>query len=80
MNEADIYTALTEVFHEVFADDALVLTPALKANDVPGWDSMKMVSILVATEERFGIQMRSREVDGLSCVGDLVRLIAKKAA
>ncbi len=78
MTEAEIYSQLTDVFRSVFGDDAMELTPKLKAGDVPGWDSLKMISILMATEQRFGIKMRSREVDKLSCVGDLVGLIGSK--
>jgi acyl carrier protein len=77
MNEDAIYSDLTEIFHEVFDDDALVLKPALTAADVKGWDSFKQVEILIAVQERFGLKLRSREIDGLSCVGDLVEVIKR---
>ncbi len=80
MQESEIYDGLTVIFREVFADDDLTLSPSLKADDVPGWDSMKMVLILIATEERFGVRMRSREVDKLANVGDLANLISAKLA
>ena len=63
MTEAEIYAALTSIFHDVFLRDDLVLTPTLSANDVPGWDSFKQIEILIATEQHFGIKLSTREVD-----------------
>jgi acyl carrier protein len=77
MNEDAIYSDLTEIFHEVFDDDSLVLKPQLTAADVKGWDSFKQVEILIAVQEKFGLKLRSREIDGLSCVGDLVEVIKR---
>ena len=78
MTEPEIYDRLTEIFHDVFGDDTLVLTPGLTADDVPGWDSMRMITILVAVEERLGVKLRSREVNGLACVGDLAAIVELK--
>ncbi len=80
MTEADIYTALTEIFREAFMNDTMELTPTLTAKDVKGWDSFKQIEIIVATEERFGIKMNTRELDSLQNVGDLARVVAAKTA
>jgi acyl carrier protein len=80
MNTDAIYSALTEIFHEVFDDDSIVLRPQLTAADVKGWDSFKQVEILIAVQERFGLKLRSREIDGLGCVGDLVEVIQRNRA
>ena len=77
MSEAEIYAALTEIFRDVFMNDDMVLTPALSAPDVEGWDSFKQIDIVLATEERFGIRLKTREIDNLACVGDLVGLISQ---
>lgn len=73
-----IYARLTALFREVFEDPALVLRPEMTANDVPGWDSGRMVEILMATEEAFGITFTTREVDALARVGDLADTVARK--
>ena len=78
MTETEILAALTEVLREAFGDDALTVTPETTAKDVPGWDSIRMVSILIAVEDRFGIKTRSREIDRLRSVGDFVALIRAK--
>lgn len=78
MNEQDLYAKLTDVFREVFGDDDMVLQSDLTADQVEGWDSIKMVTIIVAVEEKFGVRLRSREVDQLKNVGDLATLLQGK--
>ena len=80
MTEQEIYAALSEVFGDVFLRDDLQLTPGLSAKDVSGWDSFKQIEIVLATEQRFGIKLRTREIDGLHSVGDLAVLISSKMA
>jgi acyl carrier protein len=52
----------------------------LTAKDAPGWDSFKQIEIIIAAAERFAVKMSMRDLDGLNCVGHLVRVIANKAA
>lgn len=80
MTDAEIIDGLTEIFHDLFADDAIVVTPTLTADDVDGWDSIKHISLIVAVEDRFGIKMKGSEIDGLANVGDLIRAIREKTA
>jgi acyl carrier protein len=77
MDETAIYSALSEVFRDVFMHD-VALAPALTAKDVPGWDSFKQIEIIVALEERYNIKFHTRELDSLQSVGDLVRVLAAK--
>ena len=72
-NESEIYAALTDIFHEVFMRDDIVLAPAMTAKDVDGWDSYKQIEILMAVEEKYGIKFRTKELDSLANVGDLRR-------
>ncbi len=78
MTEPEIYAALSEIFSDVFLRDDLQLTPGLTAKDVAGWDSFKQIEIVLATEQRFGIKLRTREIDGLQSVGDLATLVSTK--
>ena len=76
--EAEIYAGLTEVFHEVFGDDDIALTPQTTAGDIADWDSVRMVTIILGVEQRFNVKLRSREVDGLKNVGDMATLVKAK--
>ena len=73
-----IYQRLTEIFREVFDDPSLVLTPEMKAGDVPDWDSLNHINLIVAVEARFKIKFKSTELESLRNVGHLVELIEKK--
>jgi acyl carrier protein len=79
MTEQEVYAGLTEILHDAFGDAARVLTPDMTAKDVPGWDSVSMLGIIAAVEDRFSIKIRSRDVDNLASVGDLAKLIQAKA-
>jgi len=78
MSEAEIYTFLRQVFAEVFNRDDIVVHPALTAGDLAGWDSFRQVEIYLALEERFNIRIRTREMQDVANVGDLVALVARK--
>ena len=79
MDETVVYSLLTGIFHEILERDDLVLTPQLSAKDVEGWDSFKMIEIIIATEERFAIKLSTKEIDRLECVGDLAAVVSAKA-
>jgi acyl carrier protein len=78
MATTEIYEELRRIVCDVFMSDDLVLTPETTARDVPGWDSFKMVEIIVQVEERFGIKIHSRDVDRLRNLGDLMTMISDK--
>lgn len=77
MDEPDVYSGLGEIFEEVFGR-SMQLRPDLTAADVPGWDSFKQIEIIVASEERFGFNFSSREIDSLRCLDDLVQVIRRR--
>jgi acyl carrier protein len=78
-DEAAIYAGLGEILQDVFLRDDLKIGPGLSAKDVEGWDSFKQIEIIMATEERFGIKLSTREIDGLANLGDLARVVAARA-
>lgn len=70
--------ALTQVFHDVFGDDSIVLRPDLSAADVDEWDSLAHVRLLLTVERKFGIKFNAVEVGKLKNVGELMELIDSK--
>jgi acyl carrier protein len=80
MTEQDTLEALTMVFRDVFDDDSITLRPETTADDIDGWDSQAHITLVVATEMRFGIKFKTGELEGLHNVGDFVRLIESRLA
>ncbi|HVU88621.1 MAG TPA: acyl carrier protein [Pirellulales bacterium] len=72
---ADTLAQLTEVFHDVFDDDSLVITPQTTAKDIENWDSLMHVTLIVKVEKTFNVRFSSSDVAGLQNVGELVSLI-----
>lgn len=78
--DKNVYEKLTTIFHEVFMRDDIVLTPETTAKDVEGWDSFKMIEIVMSIEKRFGVKVQSKQLDRLETVGDLVDIIRAAAS
>ena len=80
MQSQEIYSQLTGIFHDVFDDDTLVLTPQLSAASVPEWDSFNHINLIVAVESKFKIKFQTAELEAMNTVGHLVDLVEKKLA
>jgi acyl carrier protein len=78
VTEAQVLAELTDVFRAVFDDDAITLRSDTTASDIPGWDSQTNITLVVATEEHFGVHFRTAEIESLRDVGEFVRLICMK--
>jgi acyl carrier protein len=50
------------------------------APEVPGWDSLNHINIILAVEEKFNVKFKSYELLRLKCVGDLQKLLDSKLA
>lgn len=69
---------LTGIFRAVLNHPDLTLSDELAAPDVPGWDSLNHLTLIVTIEEEFGVKFTAREVSDLHNVGELKALIDAK--
>ena len=77
MNQAEVIAQLQTIFDTVFLEP-VVLTPVISAKDVPEWDSLTHISLMVAVEKSFGVRFRVGEVENTKNVGDFADLILKR--
>lgn len=77
MNQAEVIAQLQTIFDNLFLEP-VVLTPAISAKDVPEWDSLTHISLMVAVEKSFGVRFRVGEVENTQNVGDFANLILKR--
>lgn len=77
LSDADL-ARLTDVFRSVFDDGNLLLHRGLRASDVPDWDSLMHVRLMLEIEQAFSIRFTALEIGKLESVGDLMDLIASK--
>lgn len=71
---------ITAILRDVLHDNALEVAPATRFDDVTGWDSMDLVTVVVEVECRFDLQFELAEIDRLTTVADLMRMIVAKQA
>lgn len=67
------------IFREVFDDDQLVVTSTTAAKDIPEWDSLAQVKLLISLEEEFCVQFTTQEVAAMRSVGDLTAALRGKS-
>ena len=80
MDSQAYYATLTDVFHDVFDDDTIVVTPELTASDVDEWDSLRHIRLVAAVEKKYGLSFSAAEIGRLKNVGQFVSLIEAKSA
>jgi acyl carrier protein len=66
---------LTAVFSEVFAIPSEAVKDELVLQDIPQWDSMTHMVLIIRIEETWGIQFDGDEIADLRTVGDARRMI-----
>jgi acyl carrier protein len=74
----EVLPKLTELFRDVFDNQAIVLRPETTADDIAGWDSMSQVRLAVEIEHRFNIKIKSAEMEEMRSVRGLLALIGEQ--
>jgi acyl carrier protein len=79
---SDLRAQAQEVFREVFDDPEIVLRDEMTGLDIPGWDSLAHINLMVAVEKRFKIKIATAEISHLKKegqnVGTFLALIGRK--
>ncbi len=75
MTREEVFKRLNGVFEDVFDEEGVELNDATTAADVPGWDSIAHITLLVCVEQEFGVKLPMKDVAHLRNVGDMVSLI-----
>lgn len=77
MTQHRLLYRLQPIFRDIL-DPSLVLTDDLDASTVPQWDSLNHISLVVAIESEFGVEISAEELAELRNVGDFAKLLASK--
>jgi acyl carrier protein len=73
----EIVSGLAEVLEEVAGTPTDKVTPEAAFDKDLDVDSLTMVEVVVACEERFGVRIPDEALEGLRTVGDAVDYISK---
>jgi acyl carrier protein len=76
MSNEEILAGLREIVHEITGVPADRVVATASFTDDLDIDSLSMVEVVVAAEERFGVRIPDDDVKDLRTVGDAVTYIA----
>jgi len=79
-DRATVLAELADIFRLVLRDPDIELSFETNGDDLPAWDSMNHIALLVEAECRFEILFQPAEIEQIVSVGDLVRMIQVKRA
>jgi acyl carrier protein len=65
---------------DVLREPGLQIGPSTKAEDIPAWDSLNHVRLLIRLEQLYGISFPVDEVEVVRNVGELLALIDRLKA
>jgi acyl carrier protein len=77
MSQNDIIGGLAEILEEVAGVNPAEVTPEKTFIDDLDVDSLSMVEVVVAAEEKFDVKIPDEDVKGLRTVGDAVSYIRR---
>jgi acyl carrier protein len=75
MTDEEILARITAIVRDVVGDDSVELNKNTAAQDVPGWDSMAHINIIVALEHEFHMKFRTASLEEAQNTGDLIKLL-----
>ena len=77
MNEQEILAGLGEIIEEIAGVPADEVTPGKSFVDDLDIDSLSMVEIAVAAQDKFGVEIPDDQLKDLATVQDVVNYVAK---
>jgi acyl carrier protein len=80
LSQAEVLAGLKEIVEEVAGIPAASIEMDKNFTDDLDVDSLSMVEVVVAAEERFGVKIPDDQVSALLTVGDAVNFIVKVSA
>lgn len=79
MTKDEVVTGLAEILEEVAGVNPEDVTEEKSFTEDLDVDSLSMVEVVVAAEEKFGVKIPDDEVQNLKTVGDAANFVLKQA-
>jgi len=79
MSEQEILSGLGEIVEEIAGVPASQVSPEKSFVDDLDIDSLSMVEIAVAAQDKFGVEIPDDELKNLKTVADVVQYVQKEA-
>ncbi len=79
MTRDDVWKALVEAIREELDDPNVAVEPAMTAADIPGWDSLAHVRIVMNVEDRTDGVIAMKATYRAATVGELAEMVFRSA-
>ena len=71
MNYEDVQKSVNKIFSEVMDVDIDKLSPEMTADDVPAWDSVSHVRLVMTVESSVGVTFSNDDIGSFEKLGDI---------
>ena len=76
--ESNYKSALNSVFQRVFDNESIEIFDDMTAHDVPEWDSLAHINLIMEIEEEFDLRFSVDDIVDLKNVREMITLIERK--
>ena len=76
--ETQLVDKIRGVLADVFNEDASEVKADLEFGDLPQWDSMGHMDVMMALEEKFGIEVNAETISDLTSIALIAEYISKE--
>ena len=80
MDDAQLYADLLAICRQVLGVPDLEIADEHTAAEIPGYDSLAHIEILVRSQQAFGIELSALEAGQVANFGELKDLVRRKLA
>jgi len=73
-----VFDQIRTMASDLFGVPADRIGPASSPQTIETWDSIQHLNLVLALEERFGLQLSPEEIEQMKSVGETAKMIASK--
>jgi len=74
----DLMERVRRILRDLFLDNSLAVTEDTQLVDIPEWDSMLHVTLVMAIETEFNVRLNAREVSELTAIRPILDVLTAK--
>ncbi len=78
MERNQLLEQVNAIFIDTLDDETIKISEATQASDIPEWDSLTHIQLVVAIEKHFSIRFNSKEIQSWKNVGEMIDCIQTK--
>jgi len=75
---AAVFDQIRSMASDLFGVPAAQISAASSPQTIENWDSIQHLNLVLAVEEKFGLQLSPEEIEEMKSVGETAKLIESK--